>query len=115
VNPDSGIRTLASGHGKGKGPDFQDPANIAIDANGHIVVVDKCRQAIVAVDLDTGDRKIVAEEVLADGIPMGPFHHAGIAVDAAGNLLVGETERRAIVKISSDGAQDILALSILVL
>ena len=81
----------------GSGPDFGDPSDIAVEASGDLVVVDRDLDAVVRVDPVTGDRTIVSDA----GTGAGPaFVSPGsIAVEASGDLVVTDPALRAVVRV----------------
>jgi len=88
VDLSTGTRTLFSGPGAGSGPDFESPRDIVHDAARNRLLVtdsDDGHDAIVAVDLATGDRS----ELYRNGRGAGPFidDPRDIALDIGRNRL----------------------------
>ena len=74
----------SSNAGIGDGVAFVDPQAIALDsANNRVFVVDSNLQALVAVDLNTGDRRVFSDATTGDGVAFG-FPQA-IVLDKAHN------------------------------
>jgi hypothetical protein len=93
VDPVTGNRTDVSGGDIGSGPQFEVPSGIAVEADGHLVVVESFFPvavfgllAVVRVDPVTGDRTIVSDANTGQG-PLfdNPFN---IALGPNGQLLV---------------------------
>ena len=76
--------------GRGSGPDFMDPSDIAVQDDGSLVVVDSVLRAVVRVDPKTGDRMIISDNEDDMGMGSGPAFVApsGIAVQDDGSLVV---------------------------
>jgi len=62
-----GERTLISSADRGSGPGFLAAAGVAVSGDGSIFVTDVLRQAIFAVDPDTGDRTVVSSSRVGSG------------------------------------------------
>ena len=87
--PGSGDRTIVSDATHGVGPPFQIPVQVAVDADGSLVVTDTLflgRQAVLRVDPRNGNRTIVSDDTHGSGPALqGPI---GIAVEANGALVI---------------------------
>lgn len=77
-------RLSSSFHGIGTGPELFNPADIAIDASGQILVSDTDR--ILKIDPVTGNRAILSGQGVGAGIDISTA--GGIALEASGDLLV---------------------------
>jgi hypothetical protein len=100
VDPHSGDRTVISGCTAvdpagsgacvgtilGRGRPFAFPRGLAVEADGHLVVVDLFDAAVVRVDPVSGDRTIVADDTIGRGPSLGGAE--GIAVERSGQLVV---------------------------
>jgi glutamate synthase domain-containing protein 3 len=94
VDPQTGARTAVSANGAPTGgPAFQDPAGIALEADGDILVADSNAfggtGGVIRVDPQTGARTAVS----ANGAPAGgpAFQQpSGIALGADGSILVAD-------------------------
>ncbi|MEM9487932.1 MAG: hypothetical protein AAGC55_02245 [Myxococcota bacterium] len=72
-----GTRTLASGPGRGDGKSMIAPVSVAVDAiRDRVLVCDSTRQAIIAIDVISGDRTTV---------PVGTAEPVSIRIDEATN------------------------------
>jgi hypothetical protein len=82
VDPDTGAQTMISSGGL-----LDAPQDVAIDAAGDIIVIDKHPSGgpmqIIRVYPDNGDQEIISEDGLFDN-PMG------LAIDADGNIIVAD-------------------------
>lgn len=102
VDPVTGDRTVVSGGAVniGSGPQLDRHGGIAVEANGHLLVVDSTLNAVVRVDPATGDRTVVS----GNGRGSGPalVFPSAVALEANGNLVLvmgcGET----IVRVALD-------------
>lgn len=104
----TGDRALISGDTRGSGPALVSPVDIAIDsANGRAIIVDSpeifgsTQGALVAIDLDTGDRTIISDNTIG----AGPFFSVprGVAVDAPNHrALVVDREGEELMAIDLD-------------
>jgi sugar lactone lactonase YvrE len=70
---------------------------IAVEASGHLVVIDRGRQAVVRVDPETGERTLVSDATTGRGLPF--LGLGGIAVEASGHLVVIDRDREAVVRV----------------
>jgi hypothetical protein len=104
VDPITGDRTVLSGCAVadasfqcasliGAGPPLDFPGDIAVEADGNLVVTDS--EAMVRVHAATGDRILVSGLGRGDGHPLGNLR--GIAVEANGDMVVTDTE--AVVRV----------------
>ena len=76
----------------GNGPLFLSPEDIAIEADGNLVVADSDLNAVVGVDVMMGDRIIVASDP--------PFEFPiAIDVETGGHLIVADRNRAAMVRV----------------
>jgi len=78
VNPDSGAQTVIS-----SGGDFAFAIDLAINANGELIVVDF--DNVIKVNPDTGEQTIIS----TGGILEDPN---GVAIDNDGNIIVTDLE-----------------------
>lgn len=70
----------------GSGVDFENPRDLVVDvANNRLLVVDGSLSALVAVDLETGDRSILSDAGTGNGPPLDEEDVLSIALDAANN------------------------------
>jgi hypothetical protein len=90
VNPRTGNRTIVSDATRGTGPALIAPLGVAVEANGHLVVIDGKARAVVRIDSSTGDRTIVSggTSTRGGGIPF--IHPSTITVEADGHLTIGD-------------------------
>jgi hypothetical protein len=94
----TGARTLVVGQSSGAGPSFYSLVGIARDeANGRMLVMDTNLQAVLSVDLVTGDRFVVS----GGGIGGGP-------IDLGGRIAVDSLRRRVLTGTDDE----VLAISI---
>lgn len=109
VDPQTGDRTVVSGYlysgnlisGEiGTGSPFNNPTDLAIDANGNILVTDPGlgSDRVISVNPITGDRTIVSSNAgVGTGQSFG--NPTGIAIDASGNLLISDPNIDTILSI----------------
>ncbi|MDH3592110.1 MAG: hypothetical protein OER88_09535, partial [Planctomycetota bacterium] len=80
---DRGTFTTVSDLTHGSGADLEGPSGVAIDqARDRALVVEGPRRALIAVDLATGDRAVVADDDIGAGPSLTALH--SVAWDAAG-------------------------------
>src|SRR5262249_58465445 len=89
VDRQTGDRTIVSDASTGGGPQFQAPFDLAVEADGHAVVLDT--HVVLRVDPSSGERTIVSGGSIARGSGPALSQPAGIAVEADGHLLVLES------------------------
>ena len=115
VNPHSGDCILISGTefhipgpGIGSGPSFQSVADMALEANGSLVVVDNGLDAVIRVDPVSGDRSIISARTRGIGPNfISPFD---IVVEPTGQLVVADANLGALVRVDpASGNRTILA------
>jgi DNA-binding beta-propeller fold protein YncE len=112
----------------GTGPGFRAPRGIAVEATGHLVVLDPQRTAVLRIETSTGDRTLVSDVgtgrgplfsslgpvvLLGVGIRPAPVLFAlndGIAVEASGHLVVMDPVLNAVIRVdTSSGDRAIIA------
>jgi hypothetical protein len=81
----------------GNGPGFEAPSSIAVEADGHLVVVDVSLKAVVRVDPVSGDRTILSDAATGSGPGFKDLR--GIAVEADGSLVVTDADLDAVVRV----------------
>lgn len=121
VEPGTGDRIVVSGCSEqldevctgeivGQGPSLRSLLDIAVEANGHIVVLGAAPWAITRVDPVTGNRSIVSGctegglfSCTGDIVGRGPLFSGlprAIAVEADGNLIVLDDSLKAIIRVN---------------
>jgi hypothetical protein len=122
VDAESGNRTVVSGVDpntgvlKGNGLRFVFPTSIAITAGNSLVVGDFGLQAVVRVDIGSGDRTVVAGvdpstgEMKGGGPPL--IFPRDIAVEANNSLVVADRGLRALVRVAPNGDRTIISRAI---
>jgi streptogramin lyase len=92
----------------GSGPLFRTPENIAVEADGQLVVVDADVEAVLRVNPATGDRTIISGNVTGSGPLLSlPLH---IAVEANGQLIVTDARLNAVIRVDPvTGARTIVS------
>ena len=97
-----------------------DPRGIAVEDDGSLVVVDRVLDAVVRVDLTTGNmgnRTIISkridtgDEIDMNMVGMGPafMNPSGIAVEPDGSLVVVDSVLKAVVRVNKDGDRTIIS------
>jgi streptogramin lyase len=95
VDPHTGDRTIFSSASVGGGPAFSTPFDLAIEADGSILVSDFHLAAIFRVDPATGDRTIVSSAAIGSGRAL--VRPSGITIEQGGSILVCSVE--AVIRI----------------
>ncbi|MGL6161659.1 hypothetical protein [Microbulbifer sp.] len=102
VDPDTGDRTIISGNDLdnggaliGSGPEIQRPEGIALDAgNNRALLVDGGNDALIAIDLETGDRAVLSG---ADPDNAGALVGAGPGFGDIESVVVDSVNHRALI------------------
>jgi streptogramin lyase len=115
VDPDSGDRTVVSGcvdaecsATVGSGPSFEGPQDIAVLSDGALAVVDNFLNAVLRVDLDSGNRTLVSgcvDIACSATVGSGPaFVSPGaLAIEPDGTLVLVDVFLNAVVRILANG------------
>jgi hypothetical protein len=87
----------------GTGPDFTQPQDIDVEADGSLIMIDLGTDAVIRIDPDTGDRTTVSQSGTAT-VGAGPaFSNPwGIAVEPDGNLVVLDGGIDAVFRVDPD-------------
>ena len=123
VTPDGTVSTLAgsreskNGYADGPAADarFYYPGNVAIDAEGNIVVADEHNHCIRKVTPDGTVSTLAGSRESKNGFADGPaadarFCYPGsVAIDAEGNIVVADEGNHCIRKVTPDGTVSTLA------
>jgi streptogramin lyase len=88
VDPRTGDRTMVSDATRGTGPALIAPLGFAVEANGHLVVIDSAARAVVRVDPRTGDRTMVSGGTSTRGVGIPFIHPSTITMEADGHFVV---------------------------
>ena len=109
VDPVEGSAAIIADTSVGRDLPFVKVLAIAVEATGALVVVDAELGAVVRVDPQTGDRKIVPgcpaidaqRNCLGTLIGQGPpfLIPLAIAIGADGDLWVGDAQRQAVMRV----------------
>jgi len=92
-----GERTLISSADRGSGPGFLAARGVAVSSDGSIYVSDTLRQAIFAVDPDTGDRTVVSGSRVGSGPGfVTPF---ALAISEQGVIYVSDGEAARVFSV----------------
>ena len=109
---DRAYLTSSAPGGRGEGP-ILGTRGLTIDPNNpsRLLATDFALDAVIAVDIETGNRSIhssaISETPRGDGPPLNnPF---GIDVDAGGIIYVSDMGMRAVVAIDEDGNRTIVS------
>ncbi len=81
----------------GNGPQFVNPAGVALEADGGIVVADNVADAIFRVHPVTGDRRILSNDDTGSGTLFD--NPTGIAVEADGSVLVTDQGNDSAIRV----------------
>lgn len=79
----------------GSGANFSSPFAIAVDRNGHLLVTDLDRNAVIIVDRASGNRTTVSGDPFGDNVGSGPAMSSpyGIAVRSDGTIFVRDSSQ----------------------
>lgn len=96
VDPITGNRSIVSGCNdvgctslSGSGGAFSNPHDLFIDANGNGVLLDAALEAVMSVDLLTGDRVVLSSAAVGAGT--GFIVPRNLTIDASGNILISDS------------------------
>jgi DNA-binding beta-propeller fold protein YncE len=104
VDLDTGEVARISGLGLGSGPELAQPDDMVLDeARGRVLIADSKHDAVIAVDLATGDRTFLWDATSPGRPVLGP---TGLALDAQqGRALVVDDERRSLYAVDLETGQ----------
>jgi len=88
IDPVTGDRTILTGGLVGTGPALDVPMGIAVDGDGHVLVLDAFSRSVIRVDPLTGDRTILIDDDPSRGARL--LTPISIAVAPSGDVLVGD-------------------------
>src|SRR5262245_50104301 len=88
IDPVTGDRTILTGGPVGTGPALVVPMGIAVEEDGHVLVLDGFSRAVLRVDPVTGDRTVVIDNDPGRGVAFRT--PISIAVAPSGDVLVGD-------------------------
>ncbi|MFX0198454.1 MAG: hypothetical protein ACFFCW_20230 [Candidatus Hodarchaeota archaeon] len=92
VDPGTGARTILSNFSyTDQGPLGQNPAGVAVETTGNILVVDNERDVLFRVDPGTGARTILSNFSYTDQGPLG-VNPLGVTVEVAGTILIVDSQ-----------------------
>ncbi|WP_428267330.1 hypothetical protein [Haliangium sp.] len=110
VDPDTGVRTQVSGDGVGEGRRFGESIMFALDrARNRLLVTDEDLEGLQTVDLSTGDRGVIFEEVYMPQDPDGEQDDNPDEADL-GLVTVDEANEQAVAVDRGGGSVFILDL-----
>jgi streptogramin lyase len=119
IDPHSGNRTLLSGNDPstgrlvGTGPALFAPSGIAVEPDGHLVVLTlgaDNRRIVMRVDPASGNRTLLSH--VSPGAPTSlPVAHLGIAIEASGQVVIADDQVDAIVRVDALGNGDHVVIS----
>jgi len=96
VDPATGVREVRSSPSVGSGPEWLNPAGIALEASGQVVISDR-DFGVWRVDPVSGARTVVSSNEVGAGPEwLQPF---SIGVEFDGSLLVVDRNQRALLRV----------------
>ena len=105
IDRDTGVRTLVSSEERGSGPRFRESIMLQHDpARGRVLVTDEDEEAIRSVDLATGNRELIFDDILLPTNPEEeddpePAHLSFIAIDPTRDQAVGTDRNDGIIYV----------------
>lgn len=113
VDPATGERRMISKGGPnpvGLGPPFISVTDIALSTDGKsVIVADLGREAVIEVNLQTGDRRIITQsfgEIVGSGFDFRVPH--GISVNAGG-FMITDFGLPGVVRVTADGTRTVFS------